>query len=79
MNDQSYYAMASSAKLYNLYLRVPNAMDNPTVQLALLGIVHYAKMFLESGTREPELIQDTKDALKHFMPMAQIIAQSVKP
>jgi hypothetical protein len=75
MKDQSDYAMTSSAKLYNLYLRVPNAMDNIIVQFALLGVVNYAQMFLESGIREPDLIQDAKDALVHFMPMAKIAAQ----
>lgn len=75
LKDQAYYAMTSSAKLYNLYSRVPNAMDNQVVQLAVLGIVHYGQMFLESGTRDPQLIKDTKDILQHYTPMAKIAAQ----
>jgi hypothetical protein len=29
LKDQSYYAMASSVRLYILYSRLPNSMDNP--------------------------------------------------
>jgi len=50
-------------------------MDNQVVQLAVLGIVHYGQMFLESGTRDPQLIKDTKDILQHYTPMAKIAAQ----
>jgi hypothetical protein len=75
--DQAYYAMASSVKLYSLYLCVPDAISNPAVQLALLGIVHYGQMFLESGPHEAELISDVKDALQHYTPMAELIAQMV--
>ena len=77
LKEQSYYAMTSSAKLYNMYQHIPNSMDNPVVQMALLGIIVFAEMFLESGTREPELIQDAKDAIAHYSPMANLVAQMV--
>lgn len=73
LKDQSYYAMASSVKLYNLYSKAP--IDNPFGRLAILGIVNYAQMFLKSGINETDLIQDTKNALKHFLPMAERVAQ----
>ncbi len=73
LKEQSYYAMTSSVELYNLYSSAP--IDNPFGRLALLGIVNYAQMFLKSGTNETDLIQDTKDALEHFKPMAEIAAR----
>ena len=53
-------------------------MDNRVLQSAILGVVTYAQMYLESGAREPEMIQDANNALKQFMPMAQIVAQIVE-
>lgn len=78
LTDQSYYAMTSSAKLYDMYQHIPNSMNNPVVQMAVLGVVAFAEMFLESGTRERELIQDAKDAIAYYTPMANIVAQMVE-
>ena len=77
LKDQSYYAMTSSIKLYKLYQRIPDSIGNPIVQMALLGIIVFAELFLESGAQEPELIQDAKDAIEHYSQMARFVAQQV--
>lgn len=74
LRDQSYYAMTSSAKLYLLRFTHVKSVDDAVTQEALAGIVRYAKLFIESGSGEPELVDDAKRALKQYGPMAALVA-----
>jgi hypothetical protein len=73
LKDQSYYAMTSSVKLYLLYSQLPNSMDNPIIREALSGIVKYARLFIDSGSEERELIEDAKLALRTYSPLSCIL------
>lgn len=77
LSDQSYYAMTSSAKLYNLYANASGALENPIVQRALLGIIVFAEMFLETDIAEIALRQDAENAITHYSPMANVVAQMI--
>jgi hypothetical protein len=69
--DQSYYAMTSSAKLY--LLRSNLAIDDPITLEALGNIVKYAKHFIAFGSDERELVEDAKRALEYYGPQAKLL------
>lgn len=73
LKDQSYYAMTSSAKLYLLRFGLPGSLNDQITRNALSDIVRYAKMFVDSGSREQELIADAKSAIKHYGPLLAIL------
>ena len=77
LKDQSYYAMTSSVKLYNLYQSIPNSINNPNVQMSVLGIIMFAEMYINSGLGESELIQDSKDAITYYTPIANLVVSMV--
>ena len=72
LKDQSYYAMTSSARLFNLRSALPNSENDPITRDALMGIIKYAKLFIESGSHERDLIADAKGALEHYSPLAAL-------
>jgi hypothetical protein len=69
--DQSYYAMASSAKLYLLRSNLP--IDDPITLEALANIVKYAKHFIAYGSGERELVEDANGALEYYGPIAKLL------
>lgn len=73
MKDWSYKAMVSSKNLYSLLESSGAPASDKTTRDALNGIVKYSKLFLESGCNDPELIEDAKNLLEHFGPLAKLI------
>lgn len=73
LKEQSYYAMTSSAKLYLLRSNLPGSIDDQITRDALAGIVKYAKIFIESGNQDRELIEDAKSAIEHYGPLQRIV------
>jgi hypothetical protein len=71
LKDQSYYAMTSSAQLY--LLRSKLSVDDPITREALTGVIKYAKLFIDSGSDERELIEDAENALTHYGPLANLM------
>ena len=73
LKEQSYYAMTSSAKLYLLRSNIPDSIDDKITRDALAGIVRYAKIFIQSGNQDRELIEDAKSAIEHYTPLAKVM------
>lgn len=73
LKDQSYYALVSSVKLYKLYEKIPLSNENSAAPMALQSIIKFADIFIRSGVNEPELIQDAKNAIAHYGPMAKLL------
>lgn len=72
LKDQSYPAMISCTNLYSILAPQQNNMTDETTRFALNGIVKYARLFIESGYDDPELIRDAKMLLKQYTPITQI-------
>ena len=73
LKDQSYYALVSSVKLYKLYEKIPLSNKNSVAPIALQNIIKFSDIFIKSGVNEPELIQDAKNAIAHYGPMAKLL------
>jgi hypothetical protein len=73
LKEESYYALISSVKLYNLYKDAPGFIENPVFQNSLSNIITFAEMFINSGTAESELVQDAKGAIAYYSPMANLL------
>jgi len=73
LKDQSYYALVSSVKLYSLYGNIPLSNQNSAAPKALENIIKFAEILIKSGINEPELIQDAKNAIAHYGPMAKLL------
>jgi hypothetical protein len=69
--DQSYYAMTSSARLFLLRANLP--IDDPITLEALGNIVKYAKLLIASDCDQRELVEDAKRALEYYGPQAKLL------
>ena len=74
LKEQSYYALTSSVKICNLYGNIPGAIENPIFQNSLSNIIKFAEIFINSGTSEHELVQDAKNAIEYYSPMAKLLS-----
>lgn len=73
LKDQSYYAMASCVNLYSILAPQQKNVTDERTRKSLDGIVKYAKLFIDSGNNDPELISDAREILKHYAPLAIMI------
>lgn len=71
LKDQSYYAMVSFANLYSILSQHKNLEDPHTIA-PIDGIILFAKRFLESGHDDHEMIEDAKNHLKQYTPIAPL-------
>lgn len=74
LKDQSYYALVSSVKLYELYKKIPLSNEGSIAPKALGDIIKFANILIASGIKEPELIQDAKGAIAHYGQMAKLLS-----
>ena len=70
LKDQSYFAMTSCANLYSILSQQHKSMDDSLKKRALNGIILFAKRFLESGHDDHEMIENAKNHLKQYTPIA---------
>lgn len=73
MAEKSYPAMISCANLYSLLESGGASVTDSATREALNGAVRNASLFLSSGYADPDLIQDAKDVLAQFAPLAKIM------
>ncbi len=71
LKDKSYAAMVSSANLYSILMSDKTVTEENT-RNALNGIVKYAKLFIESGNDDPEMIGDAENLLEQYAGIALV-------
>jgi hypothetical protein len=78
--DQSYYAMTSCWNLSSIFETLPvTSATYETQKNAMNGVVKYARLFLESGYDDPDLIGDAKNMLWKFAPLAKLFNEMGPP
>lgn len=72
LKDKSYQAMISCANLYSLLERQKKAITDENTRTAVNGIIKYARLFIESGYNDLELIEDANKLIKIYSPISQL-------
>jgi hypothetical protein len=72
LEDRSYQAMGSYARLYALVGAQPGSAFSKEIGDILDGIIRNAKIYLASPKADPEYVQDVRDALSHYSEVAEL-------
>ena len=72
LKGQSYAAMVSCANLYAILAPLQKDFKDTSTVNALNGIIKHARIFIETGYNDPEMIGDAKELLKQYTPIAQL-------
>lgn len=78
MKDQAYYGMSSSVALHQIALSEGPESDVGTLKV-LEDIVRFGDTFLTSGYNDRELLQEVKESLDHWRPIAKLAGQVCRP
>jgi hypothetical protein len=66
LDDRSYQAMGSYARLYALVGAQTGSASSTEIGDILAGIIRNAKIYLASPKADPDYVQEVRDALAHY-------------